>query len=317
MQREGVRNEAFARDVREGLGSRPKRLPPKYFYDALGSHLFDAICQLPWYRITRAELTLLEAHAREIVAPIAGPVTLVELGCGSGEKIGVLVEALRARDGAVDVRLVDISPTALALTERRLATVDGVRVRTHCATYEAGLGEAGAGRRGPLLVLFLGSNIGNFDGPEARAFLGSLRKQLEPGDGLLLGADLVKPEAELLVAYDDPVGVTAAFDKNVLLRINRELGGHFDLATFAHRAEWNAVHARVEMHLVSVRQQAIAIDALGARFEFAEGETIWTESSYKYTPRGLAALGEEVGLRCHAQWIEPEAKFCATLFVAA
>lgn len=308
----------FAADVRAGLSSRPKTLPSKYLYDALGSHLFEAICQLPWYRITRAETALLREHAAAMIAPLAAPVALVELGCGSGEKLALLAEGMRPEDGAADVHLVDISPTALELSERTLAANARLRVSSHCATYEEGLRIATASRaaRGAVLVLFLGSNIGNFDSAEARALLRAIRGALRPGDGLLLGADLVKPEPDLLIAYDDPTGVTAAFDKNLLARINGELGGSFDLASFTHKARWNPVDARVEMHLVSRRRQRVAIPGAGIVADFDEGESIWTESSYKFTPERIAALARSSGFTRASQWVDAEARFATSLLVA-
>ena len=264
--------EAFAADVRAGLSSTPKYLLPRYFYDAMGSQLFEAICELPWYAITRAETHLLADNARRMIQPIADATTLVELGCGSGEKIAFIVEALRVRGRSLDVHLVDISRKALDLSEQRLKALTGAFPHAHAATYEDGLARAASQRGpGPMLVLFLGSNIGNFDRPAARAFLAMIRRALRPGDGFLLGTDLVKPEAELLLAYADPLGVTAAFNKNVLLRINRELGGNFDLTTFEHSAKWDAEHARVEMHLVSDRAQTVEIGAIGAKFAVRRG----------------------------------------------
>lgn len=307
----------LARDVREGLGMTPKQLPSKYLYDALGSHLFEAICHLPWYPVTRAENGLLRRFARNMVEPLRDPVSLVELGCGSGEKIAMVAEALRGR-GDLSVHLIDISRTALEQSERTLGRLPHVSVTGHRATYEAGLRRAGEQRprEGSTLVLFLGSNIGNFDPPARAEFLATIRATLRPGDGLLLGADLVKPEKQLMLAYDDPLGVTGAFDKNILSRINRELGGEFDLGGFAHRAVWNQAESRVEMHLVSRRQQTVRIAACQESFAFAEGESIWTESSYKFTPEVVRAMGREAGFRCHEQWVEPDALFAATLFIA-
>jgi dimethylhistidine N-methyltransferase len=312
-------SDPFAADVRRGLGGRPKVLPPKYFYDALGSQLFEAICQLPWYPITRAETALLARSAREMVEPFGGGLfDLVELGSGCGEKVAVLARALQGREEPLGIHLVDISAKALELSRSTLSRLEHVIVAGHCAPYEAGLRALAAERRsggGARLVLFLGSNIGNFDPGAAAALLGEIRAALRPGDGLLLGADLVRSEAELLLAYDDPLGVTAAFNKNLLLRINTELGGDFDLGAFDHRAAWDARASRVEMHLVSRRPQAARIEAAGITASFEEGETIWTESSYKYTPESIAALGRRAGLGRKRQWIEEEGRFSITLFV--
>ena len=188
----------------------------------------------------------------------------------------------------------------------------------HRATYEEGLRHASQERpaRGPLLVLFLGSNIGNFDTPAAQGFLAEIRAALRPGDALLLGADLVKPEKDLLLAYDDPLGVTAAFNKNLLVRINRELLADFDLESFVHRAVWNSEQRRVEMHLVSQKDQVVSIPRADCSVRFAAGEPIWTESSYKFTPEEVHALGGAAGFRSRDQWIDPDARFALTLFVA-
>jgi L-histidine N-alpha-methyltransferase len=245
-------------------------------------------------------------------------VTLVELGCGSGEKLAMIAEALRSRRRAVSVHLIDISPVALELSERALGRLDYVSVVGHRATYEEGLRQAARERPGggAILVLFLGSNIGNFDSPAAESFLAEIQAALRPGDALLLGADLVKPERDLLLAYDDPLGVTAAFNKNLLVRINRELLADFDLAAFAHRAVWNANWKRVEMHLVSGKDQTVSIRRADFTVRFAAGEAIWTESSYKYTPEEVHALGSAAGFRSREQWIDPDARFALTLFVA-
>jgi len=306
----------FAADVARDLALRPKRLQPKYLYDALGSRLFEAICELPWYRITRAERRLLELHAGAMTDSIADLTGVIELGCGSGEKLALLAGGMRRRARPLRVHLVDISPAALDLSARTLATVPHVSVVTHRAAYEVGLRQAATSplRHGATLVLFLGSNIGNFHPAEADAFFRTVRRALRRGDGLLVGADLVKPEVDLVRAYDDPLGVTAAFDLNLLVRINRELGGTFDLADFTHEARWNAAESRVEMHLHCGRSQQVAIAAAGISVAFEAGETIWTESSYKYVPDAIAARGEAAGFACGEQWIDDDAGFAVTLF---
>ncbi len=312
---EAVRD--FAEEVRRDLALTPKQLQSRYLYNSLGSALFEAICHLPWYRITRAEGRLLARFAPEMVEPIGDPVTLTELGCGSGEKIAMIAEALRVRRRPVGVHLIDISPSALETSERTLGRFEHVSVVGHRATYEEGLRQAARQRpaRGAMLVLFLGSNLGNFDPPAAAEFLSEIRRSLRPGDALLLGADLVKPEKDLLLAYDDPIGVTAAFNKNLLARINTELLADFDLGAFAHRAVWNDAERRVEMHLVSHRAQRVRIPRAGCEVDFAAGETIWTESSYKYDTGSLVSFVEERGFRCHQQWIEADVRFALTLFL--
>jgi len=313
---EAVRD--FARDVRRDLALTPKQLQSRYLYNGLGSALFEAICRLPWYRITRAEGRLLARFATEMVEPLQDPITLVELGCGSGEKLALIAEALRGRRKRVLVHLIDISPDALELSERTLGGLEHVSVVGHRATYEVGLRHAASQRpaAGTMLVLFLGSNIGNFDTPAAEEFLADIRSDLRPGDGLLLGVDLVKPEHELMLAYDDPLGVTAAFNKNLLARMNTELLADFDLSTFAHRAVWNPIERRVEMHLESLRAQTVHLPRAECAVEFARGERIWTESSYKYDPDQIVRMGREAGFRLHQQWIEPDARFAVALFVA-
>jgi len=308
----------FAEDVRRDLALTPKQIQSKYLYNALGSCLFEAICRLPWYRITRAEGRLLARWADQMVSGIPDPLTLVELGCGSGEKVAMLAEALRTRRRQVSVHLIDISPVALELSERTLGRFEHISVVGHRATYEEGLRRA-AGVRGSsrMLVLFLGSNIGNFDPPAADDFLSEIRGAMQPGDALLLGADLIKPKEELLLAYDDPLGVTAAFNKNLLARMNSELLADFDLAAFDHRAVWKEAERRIEMHLVSRRAQQVLIPRAGCTVAFEAGEYIWTENSYKYTPEEVVRLGEAVGFRSQQQWIDADARFSLTLFIAA
>jgi L-histidine Nalpha-methyltransferase len=308
----------FAADVSRDLALVPKQLQSKYLYDALGSSLFEAICRLPWYRITRAEHRLLIAHAPEIVAAVgAEPSTIVELGCGSGEKLAVLAEALQAGGGSARVHIIDISSQALEQTEQRLTRLQHVSVVGHQSTYEVGLRRAAEARdgHGPMLVLLLGSNIGNFDTPAARVFLRRIRHVLQPGDLLLLGADLVKSERALQLAYDDPLGVTAAFNKNLLVRINRELGGDFNLRAFDHRAAWNPDEQRIEMHLVSSVEQRVAIVAAETSVSFAPGEHIWTESSYKYEPHQIERMGVETGFALRDQWIDEDARFALSLMI--
>ncbi|MCA1582998.1 MAG: L-histidine N(alpha)-methyltransferase [Acidobacteria bacterium] len=313
---ESVRD--FATDVRRDLALVPKQIQSKYLYDGLGSTLFEAICRLPWYRITRAEARLLSTFAPQIVSAFSEPLTLVELGCGSGEKLAMLAEVLRARRRHVAVHLIDISPVALELSERTLGRLQHVSVVGHRATYEEGLRHAAAQRVGDsaMLVLFLGSNLGNFDPPAAHDFLSRIRGSLRAGDALLLGADLVKPESDLLLAYDDPLGVTAAFNKNLLVRMNSELLADFDLELFDHRAVWNARESRVEMHLVSRADQVVSIPRAETSVRFAPGEPIWTESSYKYTPEDVIQRGRLAGFLSLDQWVDSRARFALTLFSA-
>lgn len=302
---------AFAEDVRHYLQLSPRQLPSMYLYDALGSALFDAICELPWYRITRAEMRLLQQHRAEIFARLPGVTRLVELGPGDGRKLMTLVED--TSDPLV-AHLVDVSDGALARAAHTLSDALNLRVVTHQAPFEDGLDRIMREESGyPTLVLFLGSNIGNFDQRGSEALLARIAASLTPADAFLIGADLVKPERDLQLAYDDPLGVSAAFNLNVLLRINRELGGSFDLRAFRHRAVWNAACSRMDMFLVSTREQRVRIDAVDLEFDLRDGEPIWTESSCKYTPDGLLMQLENSGFESLAQWIDHDAGFALTL----
>lgn len=310
-----VATAEFAEDVRLYLERSPRQLPSRYLYDPLGSALFDAICHLPWYRITSAETRLIRAHAAKVLDALHPLARVVELGSGSGQKLVALIEAGPPRRETLDLHLVDVSGAALASASRALAELDQVRVVAHQATYEAGLRDVthALGRPGRTLALFLGSNIGNYDPPGAASLLTQLRQALSPGDGFLLGTDLVKPEADLLLAYDDPLGVTAAFNRNLLVRMNRELDADFDVASFRHRAVWNAGSSRVEMHLVSLRAQRARIRRARLELTLRDGEHIWTESSYKFDAAGVVRQLEAAGFRRRAQWIDSESQFALTL----
>jgi L-histidine Nalpha-methyltransferase len=308
----------FANDVRYYLGLAPRQLPSRYLYDALGSALFDAICELPWYAIPRAEARLLEDHREDVFRALGRVTRVVELGPGRGEKLRAVVEARPPQADILAIHLIDVSRAALTASARALGELEDIGIVAHEAPYEVGLEELGRKPRagGVTLALFLGSNIGNFDRPGAEAFLRTMRAALVPGDALLLGADLVKSERDLLLAYDDPLGVTAAFNRNLLVRINRELGGHFDIDAFDHRAVWNAPESRMEMHLVARSSHHVRIDAADLEIEFSHGEPIWTESSYKYQAVEVVELVERAGFQCLAQWIETSASFALSLFQA-
>ena len=310
--------DTFAADAVRDLQRQPKQLQARYLYDPLGSSLFDAICRLPWYRITRSEAMLLQRHAPDIADRLSSrerDVSLVELGCGNGEKLELLIDAM-PREAHADVHLIDISVEALKATSARVSRFGQIDVSSHEGTYEQGLVSVRpfVQHHAGTLVIFLGSNIGNFDPLAADALLGAIREPLARGALLLLGADLVKPEEDLLLAYDDPLGVTAAFNKNLLVRVNRELDADFDIAAFAHRATWNVGEQRVEMHLVSTRAQQVCLAAADVRISFAAGESIWTESSYKYTPESLRDLATSRGFTVTDQWIDEDARFALTLF---
>jgi dimethylhistidine N-methyltransferase len=297
-------SSSFAEDIGRYLSQTPRLLPSKYLYDTLGSMLFEAICCLPWYKIARAEQRLLETRADDIRIRVDPLSTLVELGPGSGLKLATLLSARPARP--LTVHLVDVSGAALDAAGRALGVLDDLVIVPHEATYEAGLAEvAGYGRApGRMLTLFLGSNIGNFDPQGADVFLRGIRGAVSEGDSLLLGADLVKPEADLLLAYDDPLGVTAAFNMNLLVRANRELDADFELSDFSHRAIWNAGASRIEMHLLSTRRQRVRVPVADLDITFEAGETIWTESSYKYQAAHIVAMVQRAGFTTINQWTE-------------
>jgi dimethylhistidine N-methyltransferase len=311
--RDAAAIDRFAADVRYYLSLTPRQLPSEYFYDALGSALFDAICRLPWYGITRAESRLIAAHGASVFARLGDVSTVVELGPGNGDKLRLLLQARDAYRDRLTVHLVDVSQSALDRAADTIGELHNLQVITHCATYDAGLRDASRQASGRTLVAFLGSNIGNFDPPGAAAFLHNIRMSLGSGDALLLGTDLVKPTETLLRAYDDPLGVTAAFNRNLLVRINRELEGNLDLDRFAHRANWNAEQSRIEMHLVATAEQDLRIRRADIEFHIAAGEAIWTESSYKYTPDTVTGLLHACGFRIAAQWIDQQDAFALTL----
>ncbi|HLB91211.1 MAG TPA: L-histidine N(alpha)-methyltransferase [Terriglobales bacterium] len=308
----------FAADVRAGLTlPGQKELPSKYLYDELGSALFEAISHLPQYGLTRADERLLRRHSHEIVDRLAGPVAVAELGSGSGVKTRWLLEALSRRQRTFYYP-VEISPSALARCEQELRDIESVSIVGFEREYLDGLLEVAARRKSGqhLLVLFLGSTIGNFDRPAGVKFLAEVRRILEPADSLLLGTDLEKPGTRLLQAYDDDLGVTAAFNLNLLARINRELDANFDLRQFTHLAKINEDARSVEMHLRSKQRQTVNIAASDVEIEFLEGETIWTESSHKYSAEEIMQLAKGAGFRCDAQWIDDQWPFAENLLVA-
>ena len=309
--------ETFAIEVREYLERTPRQLPSKYLYDELGSSLFEAICRLPWYRITRAESSLLATFAKAILRPLRRPLSIAELGCGSGEKLAILTA--NGGEPTPLIQLVDISAAALDMAQYRLQAIGYRNVLAHQCTYEEGLVQIARSRPadGALIVLFLGSNIGNFDPPVARELLCRIRTALRRGDALLLGSDLVKPERDLLLAYDDPLQVTAAFNRNLLRRLNDELEATFDLNGFAHRALWDAEERRVEMRLVSLRRQTVEIGAAHYAVTFEAEEEIWTESSYKYEVDQVIAEGRAAGFGSAEQWVDEDARFALTRFMVA
>jgi L-histidine N-alpha-methyltransferase len=310
---------SFASEVRAGLTKEgQKELPSKYFYDEVGSALFEVISVLPEYGLTRADTRILRRYARDIVDRMALPVIVAELGSGTGKKTRWILEALSSRQNTTYYPI-EMSRTALARCELELGRIDCVSIVGFEREYLDGLLEVSA-RRHPgeqLLVLFLGSTIGNFDRPAAMQFLRSIRETLREGDALLLGTDLQSSVPELIRAYDDSLGVTAAFNLNLLARINRELDANFVLSQFRHAVKYDPGAHRVEMHLRSAVEQTVSVSRADLTVTFEKDETIWTESSHKFTCEGTVALAERSGFKCDAQWVDREWPFAQSLLVAA
>jgi dimethylhistidine N-methyltransferase len=307
----------FARDVRAGLERAGQRsVPSMYLYDELGTALFEAITHLPEYGLTRADERVLRRHAAAILDRLPAPLLVAELGSGSGSKTRRILEELAPRQ-PVQYYPIDISASALARCRLEMSAIGAVAVVGLESSYLDGLREVARRRNGhPLLVLFLGSTIGNFERPAAESFLAEIRSRLLPGDAVLLGADLVKPVRDLLLAYDDPAGVTAAFNLNLLARMNRELGADFNLRRWGHEARWNACERRIEMHLRSRARQTVEIPDADFSCTFEAGETIWTEACHKFTLEELAGLAKRAGFRPDAQWVDAEWPFAESLWIA-
>jgi len=304
--------EDFAAAVRDGLGADEgsKALSCAWLYDREGSLLFERICALPEYYPTRCEEQILRTHTDAILSGLAPDTDLVELGSGSAVKTRVLIEALLARRGRLLYAPIDISRSMLEASSRELlADYPGLRVLGVAADYRDGLHELRARLAGPRLVLWLGSTVGNLERAEAARFLTEVRVDLDSRDRLLLGVDLRKDRGTLERAYDDAQGVTARFNKNLLARINRELGGRFDLDAFAHVASYDEELGRVEMHLESLREQVVRIEALGLDVRFAAGERIHTESSHKYSRREIEELCRSAGYTLEEQWLDAGGRF--------
>jgi L-histidine N-alpha-methyltransferase len=308
----------FAAEVREGL-TKPgqKELPSKYLYDEIGSELFEVICRLPEYGLSRAGARLLKQHASEIIERLPLPVIVAELGSGSGSKTRWILEALATRQ-PVKYFPIDISRMALSRCWQELGHLDSVSVVGFERAYLDGLLEVAARRESGerMLVLFLGSTIGNFDRPAGEDFLRAVRRVLRPADALLLATDLEKPVSQLLAAYDDPTGVTATFNLNILAHANRELDADFNLRKFEHIVRWDENERRIEMHLRSRVDQTVILRGAGFSCHMRAGETIWTESSHKYNCADVVAMGERSGYRCDAQWLDAEWPFAQSLFIA-
>ena len=310
--------QAFADAVRQGLTRPQRELPSRYLYDELGTALYEAITALPEYGLTRADERLIYRHADAILRHLPDPLLIAELGSGSGRKTRWILEALAARAAPVIYYPIDISASALKKCRQELVGVGGLSLVGLEGSYLDGLQEVTA-QRPPghaLLVLFLGSTLGNFERPAAEAFLGEIRALLQPGDALLVGTDLEKPVAALLGAYDDPLGVTAAFNRNVLARLNRELGADFELRRFHHHVRYDAPHRRIEMHLRSDRRQTVHIEGADLSCVFHADETIWTEACHKFNLDELRALAARTGFLSEAQWVDGEWPFAENLWIA-
>ncbi len=306
----------FAEDVRAGLTARHKHLSPKYFYDDLGSALFEAICLLPEYYLTRTEAEILESAAGEIFNAVGGPLELVEFGSGSARKTRLLIEETLRRQPRLDYCPIDISPRALLDAAKALIVEHpGLHVFAYAADYFEVLSSARLSTSDRVLALFLGSNVGNYEPHEADALLSAMAAAFKPGDGLLLGVDLKKAPQLLELAYNDPAGVTSAFNKNILGRINRELGGTFDLESFEHVARYDPSRGAVESYLRARRHQVAAIEALGIEVRFAADEMIHTESSYKFDRAGVEALAARNGFRVQQCWTDSLDRFAVSLLV--
>ncbi|MGY4713108.1 L-histidine N(alpha)-methyltransferase [Mycolicibacterium sp. CBM1] len=304
---------ALREDVRTGLRQAPKSLPPKWFYDSVGSELFDEITRLPEYYPTRAEAQILGAQSAAIAAG-SGADTLVELGSGTSEKTRTLLTAMR--DGGSLRRFVpfDVDSTVLESAGAALATdYPGLEIDAVCGDFEEHLGKIPAGGR--RLFVFLGSTIGNLTPGPRGQFLATLADVLDPGDTLLLGTDLVKDAGRLVRAYDDSAGVTAAFNRNVLAVLNRELSADFTMEAFQHVAKWNVAEERIEMWLRAAEAQHVTIGTLGLEVDFAAGEEMLTEVSCKFRPDGVERELAAAGLRRTQWWTDPAGDFGLSLAV--
>jgi dimethylhistidine N-methyltransferase len=307
--------ESFAAAVAAGLARKPRAIPCRFLYDEVGSRLFEEICRLPEYYLTRAEREILAARAERIAARFDRPITLAELGSGSAAKTRLLIEACLRRHGRLRYVPVDISRSMLeesshALLER----YESLEIRAIASELRAGLHHVGAETSRPKLILWLGSSVGNLGRHEAAAFLARVRQAMAPADGLLIGIDLRKDRAVLERAYDDAAGVTARFTLNLLARMNRELGARFDLRAFEHRAVYHEAEGRIEIRIVSRRAQRVAIEALGLELELAAGEGIHAEDSFKYSLEEIDALALGAGMRVGERWLDRAGRFSLSLF---
>ncbi len=302
--------DTLAEEVRRGLMAAVKTLPCKYFYDAPGLALFDQICALPEYYLTRVETGILRRHAADIVRHCPAPLALAELGSGSAVKTPLLIEPCLARQPGLVYYPIDILPSALQESGAALLRAyPSLSVVGLVGEFADGLHYLASHPGPPRLVAFLGSTVGNFAEEEIARFFTLLRQSLRAEDRFLLGVDLLKDQAVLLAAYDDARGITAAFNKNLLARINRELAADFDPDAFAHRAAFNPRHSRIEMHLVSLRDQTVRVGALGLEVALRAGETIHTENCYKHSQEAMTALLARHGFAVVNRWTDPDEWF--------
>ncbi len=306
-------NASFALDVRRGLSASPKFLLARHLYDAIGSALYEAIVLLPEYYLTRLECGILRNDASAMLRRL-GDVEIVELGPGDGRKSRIILEAALERSPVVRYHPIDISPSALrALSERLVAEYDRLIVTAHSGDYVRALRGRTLRGVGRVLVLFLGSSIGNYEPTEAYSLLRTISDALAPGDALLLGTDLKKSRDVLELAYDDPGGVTAAFNRNILARINRELGGTFDLRAFRFAVAYDERRGSVDSFQIALRAQDVRIAALDLDLSLAEGERIHTESSYKYDRAAIDAMAGNAGFSVVQSWTDAGARYAVSL----
>jgi len=313
-----IASSPVAAEVLNGLTAQPKTLSPWLFYDEAGSRLFEEITELPEYYVTRTERNILAQHADEMVSAAAGgrDLSIIELGAGTATKTGLLLNAAIGLQGSVTYYPIDVSATALEEARTRLeAELPEVTVEPIVADYTEGMRQNSAAHFGRRLVLYIGSSIGNFSPADAVEVLRGVRAQLQPGDGLLLGTDMVKDPRLLLAAYDDAAGVTARFNMNMLERLNRELDANFNPQLFRHQARWNEQQSRIEMHLESLLSQRVSVSALDLQVRFKLGETIHTENSYKFTDQRVGGLLKRAGFRLRQQWSDTKGWF--TVYLAA
>ncbi|MFQ5675284.1 MAG: L-histidine N(alpha)-methyltransferase [bacterium] len=314
VSRKDCSSEPFSRDVLVGLSSTPKTLPPKYFYDETGSRLFEDICELPEYYPTRTERAIIRRYAEEISILSQKDCALIELGSGSSAKTRLLIEAFLRRSEKLHYIPVDISKNILVESSKALLQdYEQLRITALASDYLTALRALKRQQIDKKLIAFLGSTIGNFDEKDRLEFLREIRESMNPQDRLLLGADLIKGRDILEPAYDDARGVTAKFNLNLLVRINRELDADFDLDLFRHKAFLNEDLGRIEMHLQSTAKQSVTIDKLGQSFKFARDETIHTENSYKFSKEQIKELARVCGFELKHSWYDENQWFSLNL----